>query len=374
MKFEPPATVIIVNHNYAPWLGEAIDSALAQTYPEVEVVVVDDGSTDSSRDVIASYRSHIRTVLKPNEGQAAAMNAGFAVSQGDPVIFLDADDVLLPEAVTSAAEVLKDPGIAQVHWHHIVIDGESQPTGERFPREPLPDGDLRESAVEEGPGVMATSPTSGNSFPRWFLDRIMPIAPLTIRMCADQYVIRLAPLFGRLAALDKPYSLYRRHERSGYAAASFERQLELGYETTEALMTPYARWCEELGLGADMGRWRSNSWFHRLRMMTLTLDALVPQEASLILIDDACTPMTTSAQRRVTPFPEQTGLWWGLPEDDAAAIAELERQRRSGASFLAVPWFARWWLRHFPRFTAHLGGEYEQLLDDELLTLFNLTA
>src|SRR3954451_20463787 len=95
----PLVSIVIDNYNYARFLPEAIESALAQTYPDTEVIVVDDGSTDDSREIIASYGSRVRPVLKTNGGQASAFNAGFAASRGDVVLFLDSDDTLFPEAV-----------------------------------------------------------------------------------------------------------------------------------------------------------------------------------------------------------------------------------------------------------------------------------
>ncbi|MCC2671779.1 MAG: glycosyl transferase, partial [Armatimonadetes bacterium] len=76
------ASVIINNYNYARYLPEAVESALAQTYPHTEVVVVDDGSTDHSRAVLAGYGDRLRTVFQENGGQASAFNAGFAASRG----------------------------------------------------------------------------------------------------------------------------------------------------------------------------------------------------------------------------------------------------------------------------------------------------
>jgi glycosyltransferase involved in cell wall biosynthesis len=73
--FEPLVSVIVNNYNYARFLPDAIDSALRQTYGHVEVIVVDDGSTDESRVVIASYGNRIRAVLKRNGGQGSAFNA-----------------------------------------------------------------------------------------------------------------------------------------------------------------------------------------------------------------------------------------------------------------------------------------------------------
>src|SRR5215211_5807628 len=91
MQRAPLVSIIITSYNYARFLPAAIESALAQCYPQIEVLVVDDGSTDSSREIIAQYQSRNRVVpvLKEHGGEASAMNAGFARSQGAIVIFLD---------------------------------------------------------------------------------------------------------------------------------------------------------------------------------------------------------------------------------------------------------------------------------------------
>ncbi|MBA3924582.1 MAG: glycosyltransferase, partial [Nostocaceae cyanobacterium] len=92
MNSRPLVSILINNYNYERFLREAIDSASLQTYSPVEVVVVDDGSGDNSRELIASYGEQIVSVFKQNGGQASAFNAGFAASHGEIVCFLDADD------------------------------------------------------------------------------------------------------------------------------------------------------------------------------------------------------------------------------------------------------------------------------------------
>ena len=99
MRYTPLVSVIVNNYNYGHFLSEAIDSALAQTYTRTEVIVVDDGSTDDSSEIIAGYGDRIIPVLKENGGQASAFNAGFAKSRGDVICFLDADDYLFPQAI-----------------------------------------------------------------------------------------------------------------------------------------------------------------------------------------------------------------------------------------------------------------------------------
>jgi len=105
MSNPPLVSIVITSYNYGRFLGAAIDGALNQTYPAVEVLVVDDGSTDDSREVIASYGNQILPVLKENGGEASAFNAGTATSKGSIVCFLDSDDVFVPEKVARVVEV-----------------------------------------------------------------------------------------------------------------------------------------------------------------------------------------------------------------------------------------------------------------------------
>src|ERR1700733_6356835 len=92
-------TILINNYNYGRYLSKAIESALAQNYSDFEIIVVDDGSTDESREVIARYAGKIKPVLKLNGGQASAFNAGYAASRGDIICLLDSDDWFLPGKV-----------------------------------------------------------------------------------------------------------------------------------------------------------------------------------------------------------------------------------------------------------------------------------
>ena len=108
MSESPLVSIIIDNYNYGRFLPEAIDSALNQNYLRKEVIVVDDGSTDPSREVMAGYGNRIVPVLQDNRGQAAAFNEGWHRSKGDVILFLDADEFLFPTAAARAVDALRD--------------------------------------------------------------------------------------------------------------------------------------------------------------------------------------------------------------------------------------------------------------------------
>src|SRR5687768_2353721 len=111
---QPLVSVVITNYNYADFVGAAIESALAQRYEPIEVVVVDDGSTDDSRDVISRYHE-IVAVFQPNGGQTSALNEGFRVARGDWICMLDADDLLKPGAIEHGM-TKAGPRVAKIQW------------------------------------------------------------------------------------------------------------------------------------------------------------------------------------------------------------------------------------------------------------------
>lgn len=109
-------TVVIPNYNYAHYLRETIDSVLAQTYADIEIIVVDDGSKDDSREVLETYGEQITAIFQQNQGVSAARNNGAAVGSGEFIAFLDADDVWLTEKTgKQVARFAADPTLGLVH-------------------------------------------------------------------------------------------------------------------------------------------------------------------------------------------------------------------------------------------------------------------
>ncbi len=133
MSPEPAlVSIVIPCFNQAHFLGEAIDGALAQTYGPVEVVVVDDGSVDNTS-ALARRNTGVRLVRQPNAGLARARNAGLAEAGGELVVFLDADDVLLPDAVATAVRAIEEhPEAAFVFGHSMFVMDDGSPAPAAF--------------------------------------------------------------------------------------------------------------------------------------------------------------------------------------------------------------------------------------------------
>jgi glycosyltransferase involved in cell wall biosynthesis len=214
----PCISIIINNYNYGRFLPDAITSAMRQTYPTKEIIVVDDGSSDNSQEIIASYGAQIVSILKRNGGQASALNAGFAQARGEIVLFLDADDMLLPGSLERLAHAFhREPHLAKVHFRMAVVGADGRATRDTKPPAHIRmlDGDLRRHYLTF-PDDVWRLPTSGNAFPAWVLKRISPIPERVYRLNADTYLTHLAPLFGPVRFLNDVGAAYRVHGTNNY--------------------------------------------------------------------------------------------------------------------------------------------------------------
>lgn len=222
--------IVISNHDYGAFVADAVESALGQSHPRVRVVVVDDGSSDDSRELLAAYADAVTLVLQENAGQAAALNAGLGHCDGDVVVFLDADDVLRPDfAARVAAAFAAEPGLAKVQCRMQVIDAAGCPTGATKPPPHLPllSGDLRRAELSF-PFDIPWLPTSGNAFRAATLRQILPIPDSEHSRCgADWHLIHLMTLLGSVASLQEVGASYRVHGTNSYEPR--EQRLDLAH-------------------------------------------------------------------------------------------------------------------------------------------------
>jgi glycosyltransferase involved in cell wall biosynthesis len=215
--FEPLVSVLINNYNYGRYVGAAIESALNQHYPRIEVVVVDDGSTDDSRRIIDSYHSRICSVFKQNGGQGSAFNAGAAEATGDILCFLDADDLFHSDKVNRVVSLFRAQGLNSkpMMIHHQWLSFKDLEDGKRNEQKygnahtsPL---NLYEFAKRHRYLPYKAGPTSVLSINRSLASRLFPIPEKGIRIAADDFLVYGASLLGDLYSISEPLTSYRVH-------------------------------------------------------------------------------------------------------------------------------------------------------------------
>jgi glycosyltransferase involved in cell wall biosynthesis len=206
----PLATIVIVNYNYERFIAAAIDSALEQSYKPLEVIVVDDGSTDGSRKIIAPYGERIRVVLQENGGQGAAYNAGWLAARGAFVLFLDSDDVLAKDAMQKVVCAFEHSNAVKVQFYLRQVDRELKPLGYLLPSYDFSSMDPRKQIAAYG--YYVSPPASGNAYRKSFLDEIMPIADVELyRQATDGYTTGLAGMAGEIVSIAEILGFYRVH-------------------------------------------------------------------------------------------------------------------------------------------------------------------
>lgn len=121
-------SVIIPTYNYGRFIAEAIQSVLRQTYHPVEIIVVDDGSNDETRDVVNGFGERVKYVYQANAGVCAARNKGVAKSKGDVIAFMDADDSMESESLEKQIVLFDEEGVGLVHCGLRLFDDETGET------------------------------------------------------------------------------------------------------------------------------------------------------------------------------------------------------------------------------------------------------
>ncbi len=203
-------TVIVTNFNYGRFVARAIESVLSQAAP-IEIIVIDDASTDNSREVLGAFANRCQIIFKEkNSGQASGFNIGYAHATGDLVMFLDADDFLMP----GAFDILKsayNPGTAMYAFRMQYADEADRLSGSLPAADvPIAKGDISEQLRTVGSYVCTI--TSGMVFSRAALEKVMPIPEEAFRMCADGYLSSVVPMYGPVVGSDRFFAAYRLHQ------------------------------------------------------------------------------------------------------------------------------------------------------------------
>jgi glycosyltransferase involved in cell wall biosynthesis len=247
----PLITVLITTYNYGPFLEQAIDSILAQEFPleRVQIVVVDDGSTDDTAERIKKYGSRIEYFCKPNGGQASALNFGMARARGEIIALHDADDLFLPGKLARIAEAFqKDPALGMAYhrlreWH--------VETDERRDWDfTAVSGDIHKTPDEFL--LYVPHPTSAICLRRESLGALLPI-PEQIRMLADCYLTALIPFLAPILAIPEFLAVYRIHGSNSYSG----REQEISAETRKSRVEMW-----QVVIDA-MGKWLADNGYTR---------------------------------------------------------------------------------------------------------------
>jgi glycosyltransferase involved in cell wall biosynthesis len=243
----PLVSVIINNYNYERFLPITIDSTLAQTYKNIEIVIVDDGSTDRSREIITSYGDRLIAVFKENGGQASSLNAGVKASSGDILCFLDADDLFSPDKVERVVQlfdrgewqqqdillnnflvtidrdgnpveidlvndILSAPG----EWQFLPeLTGKAQFFENQLTLVSTPDLVYRFAAKYRFMPYLGVQ-TSGISISRSLASKVFPLPDKGVKISADVFLVKAAALAGNIYSTTQPLTKYRIHQNNNW--------------------------------------------------------------------------------------------------------------------------------------------------------------
>lgn len=202
----PFVSVVITNYNYADFLNCSITSVLEQTYRNFELIVVDDGSTDHSRQVIESYGDRLFAIFQANAGMGASRSAGLAQAKGEIICFLDADDYFHPEKLSKvvAAFVEHPEWVLISHcWTSVNKAGDAIGSGAS---NILSQGDVRNLLLKWG--RYASSITSASAYRRSALEQVLPMSG---DFGIDTYMNASLPFYGEVGAINEPLMFYRIH-------------------------------------------------------------------------------------------------------------------------------------------------------------------
>jgi len=244
---EPQVSVVIDTYNYGRFVEEAIESVLSQDFPaeRMELLVIDDGSTDDTGERVKKYGSNLKYFWKPNGGQASAFNFAFAKARGDIISLLDGDDYWFKDKLSSIVAEFNKNSEAGVVYHP--LREYYQQTGEFRDPHFIPISGFVPSRIDQV--ILYNGVMTSSSFRRKVLQQLLPI-PEGLVIQADAYIGSLAMFLAPVVAIDRPLGIYRFHGKNLYykAAADTETtRLRRRIETRREIVKGMTAWFESNG-------------------------------------------------------------------------------------------------------------------------------
>jgi GT2 family glycosyltransferase len=221
----PTVTVLIDTYNHERFIEEALASVFGQSFPlaEMEILVVDDGSTDRTAEIVRKFSPRVRLIEKSNGGQASAFNVGIPEARGEIVAFLDGDDWWAPKKLARVVEAMNaDHGLGIVGHGLIMVhvDGREQP-------EILREGFRFRPNTIEGARLFCRRGsflgTSRMTIRADLLRRIGPV-PQALTVQADEYLFTLAAVLGGVLILPEALTYYRLHDSNAFQMTKSDPQ------------------------------------------------------------------------------------------------------------------------------------------------------
>ena len=240
---EPLVSVLISCHNYEQYVGEAIRSALAQTYRNVEIIVVNDGSTDGSVDEVLAFGDAVTLVSRPRGGPWLAFREGLAHAKGELIAPLDADDTWVPDRLEQIVGVFtRNRELAMVGNQRTIISAAGVPRISRKAR--LTTGFVADALLRHARYEWPL--TSQLVVPKWLTEPLHTYDPGR-RVPPDMVLTHLAGLSGTIGAVQQPLTNYRVHDDNRRARTADVGRLRAEREVSLDILN---HWAEVLGVNA----------------------------------------------------------------------------------------------------------------------------
>ena len=214
----PAVTVLVDTYNHERFIEEAIQSVLQQDFPasEMEIIVVDDGSTDRTAEILRKFEPRVRLLRKTNGGQASAFNVGIPEARGEIVAFLDGDDWWKTNKLSAVMVAFRANPEAGVVGHGIIqVDHDSQVGSVLSPETPGYFDMGSTAGAQVFRNYMCFLGTSRVAIRRQTLNRVLPV-PESLRVEADEFMSAVSVALQGAVLLSQPLTFYRLHDRNLY--------------------------------------------------------------------------------------------------------------------------------------------------------------
>jgi glycosyltransferase involved in cell wall biosynthesis len=403
---DPKVTISLLTRNRPDLLRLAIEGVLAQQGIELELLVLDNASTDDTPEVVRAFRARDPRVVDLRSdadlGMVRNWNRGIdlAAARAPFACVFHDDDVMLPGFLAeSTRALLAHPSAAFACCLPQFVSPAGEVLDVLNPND-VPDGltnglDYLELAVNRR--AMGIYPPTV-VFRSDVLKRLGPIdtphahATMDLNLyyralaVADVVFIRKVLAHCRQHAGSETDAMYRQAEpmfRYSAAAELIDAAIAL-LRSPRSADPRFRAWLAERISALHLEQSESlrplcprayHAWETRRALLIDQIERAIPRDEALVLIDDQQLALTSGLDgRAVYPFIERDGEYWGVPSDDRLhAIEELERLRRAGARWVVVAWPSRWWLEVYRTFREHLQRNYRKVSSSPHGVIFDVT-